>query len=218
MKTFLTMITAMMVMTSCANSSKIETTENYQAQPFTTIEMNGVGNIIYTQGDYNVRAEGDSAIIARTIITFKDDCLTIDQKKGSDTKNSVNFYISSPTLTKVEIDGVGSFEAKQAINFDNDFEFESDGVGSVRISDLNCQNFKFHQEGVGASSVNVKCNKASFKSEGVGACELEIDADTLHLESDGVGAVKVKGHVKHYSSSKGGIVSKISDKHLVVGE
>lgn len=218
MKTFMSIIASVLVMTSCAKPVEVEKTENYQVEPFTCISMSGVGNIIYTQGDYCFRAEGDSSLIARTEITYKDGCLYIDQKKGQETKNSVNFYISAPTLTKVESQGVGTFEAKKSVVFDNDFKFESDGVGSVRISDLTCQNFKFHQEGVGASNVKVKCQKATFESEGVGACDLEIEADTLHITSDGVGAVKVKGHVKHYTSDKGGFVSKISDKKLVVGE
>lgn len=218
MKTFLSIIAAMLVMSSCAKSVEVEKEVDYQVEPFTVISMDGVGNIIYTQGDYKLRAEGDSALIARTEITFKDGCMYIAQKKGHDSKNSVNFYVSSPTLTKVETEGVGTFEAKQTVNFDNDFEFESDGVGSVKISDMICQNFKFHQEGVGASDLKIKCNKASFKSEGVGACDLEIEADTLYLENEGVGAVKVKGHVKHYKAAKDGFVSKISDKKLIVGE
>ncbi len=213
------MASALCVMTSCANSVSVEKIQEYEAQPFAKIEMEGVGNIIYTQADqYSIRAEGDSTLIAHTVLKFEDDCLKIDQTTTKNNKGSVNYYISAPTLTRVESDGVGSFEAKQAVNFANDFEFDSEGVGSVKISDLTCKNLKFHQEGVGASELKVKCQKAVVSSEGVGACKIEIVADSLDLTNEGVGACKVKGHVKTYSCHGGGITSKINDKNLKVGE
>jgi len=181
--------------------------------------MEGVGNIIYTQGDkYSIHAEGDSVLLGRTVVAFEDGTLHITQKRGTESKHGLNFYITSPTLQKVESAGVGTFEANEAVKFDNDFEFESEGVGSVKISDLTCQNFKFHQEGVGASNISIKCQDADISTEGVGACDIEIQANELKLSADGVGAVKVKGHVKKYDRMGGSIVSKISDKKLVVGE
>ncbi len=216
MKTLLTMMAAAMMMVSCG-AKTVEKVENYDAKDFVCINMEGVGKIVYTQGDYNVRAEGDSLFIANTSVDVKDGNLSIklikDVKKNDD---GVTFYISSPTLMKVECGGVGSFEIKEPVNFDNDFAFELEGVGAVKIKDLTCQNFKFDQDGVGASEVSVKCNNAKYASSGVGACKLNVEAETLDITSDGVGAVEVKGHVKHYNKQKSGFVSAIKDKGLVV--
>lgn len=223
MKKYLTMIlvATMAIMTSCAKNVKVEKSVDYEPQPFTSIEMEGVGNIIFTQDkNYRVHAEGDSARIAVTEVTFKDGKLTIRERKhnNKDGSNGVNYYISAPTLVRVESNGVGSFESREAVTFDNDFEIESNGVGQVKIKNLTCQNFKFDQSGVGASEVQIKCQKARIDTDGVGACEIDIEADALKLSSDGVGAVKVKGHVKKYESHSGSFTSRISDKSLVVGE
>ena len=218
MKTLLTMMTAALMMASCG-ARNVECVETYDAKDFVCINMQGVGKIVYTQGDYNVRAEGDSLYIASTSVNVKDGCLTIGLTKNlKKTDDGVTFYISSPTLMKVESEGVGSFEANEPVKFDNDFAFELEGVGAVKITDLTCQNFKFDQEGVGATEVSVKCTNAKYSSAGVGACKLDINAESLDLMSDGVGAVKVKGHVKRYNKQKGGLTSAVNDKDLVVGE
>lgn len=221
MKKFLTMMAfaAMIVMSSCAKSGKVEKVVNYETQPFTQVEMNGVGNIIFTQGsDYSVRAEGDSALIEKTMVTFENGMMKVSQKPNTKSKNGLSFYVTAPSLQKVESNGVGSFESTADVNFDNNFMFESNGVGSVKIKNFSCKNFKYDQEGVGSSDLSIKCENANVSSAGVGSCKLEIEADTLRISVDGVGSVKVKGHVKKYEHQGTSFVSKISDKDLVVGE
>ncbi len=210
---------AMIVMTGCAKSGKVEKVVNYETQPFTQVQMDGVGNIIFTQGsDYSVRVEGDSALISRTFVTFDNGCMKVSQRANSKTKKGLSIYVTAPSLEKAETNGVGSFESTSEVNFDNNFMFESNGVGSIKIKNFTCKDFKYDQEGVGSSDVSVKCQNANIRSAGVGSCKIEIEADYLHVSVDGVGSVKVKGHVKKYEHEGTSFVSKISDKDLVVGE
>lgn len=221
MKKFLTMMAfaAMIVMTGCAKSGKAGKVVNYETQPFTQVEMDGVGNIIFTQGnDYSVRVEGDSVLIAKTTVTFENGLLKVTQEPNVKPKKGLDFYITAPSLQKVESNGVGSFESTSEVKFDNNFMFESNGVGSIKIKNFSCKNFKYNQEGVGSSDLSIKCQNAYVSSAGVGSCKLEIEADTLRISVDGVGSVKVKGHVKKYEHEGTSFVSKISDKDLVVGE
>lgn len=221
MKKFLTMMAfaAMIVMTGCAKSVKGEKVVNYETQPFTQIEMNGVGNVFFTQGnDYSVRVEGDSIMISKTMVTFENGLMKVTQKPNTKSKNGLNFYVTAPSLQKVESNGVGTFESTSEVRFDNHFMFESNGVGSVKIKNFTCKNFKYDQEGVGSSDLSVQCENAYISSSGVGSCKLEIEADSLRISVDGVGSVKVKGHVKKYEHEGTSFVSKISDKDLVVGE
>lgn len=219
MKTFIAMISAICLMSSCVKTSEAQINKEFETQNFNSIEMDGVGKIVYTQSDsYSIRAEGDSILVARTTIEFQDGHMTISQKGNHNNDSGLTIYISSPTLTKVETDGVGSFEAVEPVHFDNDFTFEMEGVGAVKISDLTCQNLKFHQDGVGAAEMKVSCNNAYYHAEGVGASKINIEADSLELINEGVGAMKVKGHVKHYSPHSEGVTAKISDNDLKVGE
>lgn len=221
MKKFLAMMAfaVMIVMTGCAKSGKVEKVVNYETQPFTQVVMDGVGNIIFTQGsDYIVRLEGDSALISRTFVTFDNGCMRVSQKANNKAKKGLNIYVTAPSLEKAETNGVGSFESTSDVNFDNNFMFESNGVGSIKIKNFTCKTFKYDQEGVGSSDLSIKCQNAYVSSAGVGSCKLEIEADTLRISVDGVGSVKVKGHVKKYEHEGTSFVSKISDKELVVGE
>lgn len=221
MKKFLAMMAfaAMIVMTGCAKSGKVEKVVNYETQPFTQVVMDGVGNIIFTQGsDYSVRLEGDSALISRTIVTFDNGCMRVSQKSNNKVKKGLDIYVTAPSLEKAETNGVGSFESTSEVNLDNNFMFESNGVGSVKIKNFTCKDFKYDQEGVGSSDLSINCRNANVRSAGVGSCKLEIEADYLHISVDGVGSVKVKGHVKKYEHEGTSFVSKISDNELVVGE
>lgn len=218
-KLFFTIMAACLVMTSCAKHKNVQITRNYEVQAFQAIDLDGIANIIYTQGDsFAVRAEGDSVQITRTDIKVEDGCLKIRQQNGKGDKQQVDIYITTPTLVKVEMDGVGSFKSQKPVTFANDLKIEAEGVGSVEISDLTCKTLDFDQEGVGSSTLKVKCETAIFHCEGVGSCDLDINADILKVKSEGVGTVKVKGHVKSYERYSGGITSKISDKALEVDE
>lgn len=218
-KLFLTIMAACLVMTSCAKHKNVQITRNYDVQAFQAIDLDGVANIIYTQGDsFAVRAEGDSVQITRTDIKVEDGCLKIRQQNGKGDKQQVDIYITTPTLVKVEMDGVGSFKSQKPVTFANDLKFEAEGVGAVEISDLTCKTLNFEQEGVGSSKLKVKCETALFHCEGVGSCNLNIEADTLKIKNEGVGSFKVKGHVKNYKHHSGGVTSKISDKDLQVDE
>ena len=221
MKKFLAMMAfaVMIVMTGCAKSGKVEKVVNYETQPFSQVVMDGVGNIIFTQGsDYSVRLEGDSALISRTIVTFDNGCMRVSKKSNNKVKKGLDIYVTAPSLEKAETNGVGSFESTSEVNLDNNFMFESNGVGSVKIKNFTCKDFKYDQEGVGSSDLSINCQNANVRSAGVGSCKLEIEADYLHISVDGVGSVKVKGHVKKYEHEGTSFVSKISDKELVVGE
>lgn len=218
MKTLLTMMAAACMMVSCG-AKNAEKTTIYEVEPFTVIQMDGVGEIIYTQGDVcTVKVEGDSIHIANTSVTVKDGKLQIRQIKDVKKSEGLTFYVTSPTLEKVSSAGVGSFKAPEAVKFGNDFFYEQEGVGAVKFEDLTCEDFRFNQEGVGAADIKVRCHDAWYVSEGVGAAEIEIEANKLELTSDGVGAVNVKGQVKEYTKKKSSIISAVKDKNLVVGK
>lgn len=223
-KLVLFMASVLVALTGCAegkNSKNFKSEEVQCYESFTKIDMQGVGKIIYTQGDVPaVKMEGDADVIARTKVIIKDATIQITQEeqKKNKTKDGLTFYLTSPALTNVNLDGVGSFEAPKSVAFNNDFSLEMNGVGSVKIADMTCVNLEFLQNGVGSSEIKVKCNDADIHSEGVGKCNIDIEAEKLNLINEGVGAMKVSGHVNSYSPHSDGITSKITDKDLKIGK
>lgn len=235
MKTFITCMMAAFLMTSCmvngesltkAINAAIESIEtegpkdsvDYELDGFASLKFDAVGAIVYTQGEAcSLRAIGDSSLIAKTNVEVKDGKLLIYLKNGNNQhSSSVKFYVTSPALYDIEINGVGAFKCDQAIDIDGDVNVNIDGVGAIEFKDFSCNNLKFAHKGVGAAELNVKCENFEFLNDGVGAAELDVDVDSLSVNSQGVGAVVVKGKTHSYQKKTGGVTSKVEDKDLKV--
>ena len=118
--------------------------------------------------------------------------LVIDYKEKN-VKNVKNliFYITAPDLSKVKIDGVGNFDAKEKLNLKN-IAFELDGVGNCNVKNLHCDELKLDVDGVGNMKMNVDCGLIKAKVDGVGNITLSGKADTAFFKKDGVGKINHK--------------------------
>ena len=169
------------------------TSKDYKVKNFTSIELQSVGNIIFTQSaNYSCRIEGLPEFIEKTDITVKDKVLIISykQKNVNNVKN-LKIYISAPDLTKVQIDGVGNFTADKTLKLKN-VAFELDGVGNCNVKDLRCDDVKLNVDGVGNIKLNVNCRMINAKVDGVGNITLSGKAETAYIKRGGVGKIGYK--------------------------
>ena len=122
----------------------------------------------------------------------KNGTLVIDYKEKN-VKNVKNliFYITAPDLSKVKIDGVGNFDAKEKLNLKN-IAFELDGVGNCNVKNLHCDELKLDVDGVGNMKMNVDCGLIKAKVDGVGNITLSGKTDTAFFKKDGVGKINYK--------------------------
>lgn len=167
--------------------------EDCKVGEFSAINLQSVGNIIFTQSDtYSCRMEGPFEYVDKTKVTVKGETLVIEfkQKNVKNVKN-LTFYISAPDLNNVKIDGVGNFNAKVPLKLKN-ITFKLNGVGNCEVKNLRCDEVQLAVNGVGNMEMNVNCNTVKAKVTGVGNITLSGKAGSASLKRDGVGRINYK--------------------------
>ena len=93
-----------------------QTSETRNISGYTSIRIDGVATVRFTQGDtWSCRIEGKAEELDRLTTTVKNGTLIIDQRKEGKREQNIQgttLYLSAPTLDEVEIDGVGNSNAK----------------------------------------------------------------------------------------------------------
>ena len=179
----------------------IETSETRNLSGYTSIHIDGVATVRFTQSDtYSCRIEGKAKELARLTTTVENGILTIGQRidhKREQNIQGATLYLSAPALEEVKLDGVGKFECEGTLKAGN-IRFEIDGVGTVEIADLHCQTAQIDIDGVGKGSINVYC-------------------DHLKATADGVSSLKLSGKART-ATLRDSFLGKINDRRLKVGE
>ena len=189
---FIVAIAVLLSVAFCSLSAQ-NVSKDYNVGDFSVINLQSVGNIIFTQSaECTCRLEGPSEFVEKTRITVKNETLVISYKDRN-ARNIKNLicYITAPDLSKVKIDGVGNFDAKERLNFKN-IAFELDGVGNCNVKNLHCDGLKLDVDGVGNMKMNVDCGIIKAKVDGVGNITLSGKADTAFFKKDGVGKINHK--------------------------
>lgn len=167
--------------------------EDCKVGEFSAINLQSVGNIVFTQSDtYSCRMEGSFEYVDKTKVSVKGKTLVIEykQKNVKNVKN-LTFYITAPDLNDVRIDGVGNFNAKEALKLKN-ITFKLDGVGNCEVKNLRCDEVQLIVDGVENMKMNINCNTVKAKVDGVGNITLSGKADRASLKRDGVGRINHK--------------------------
>ena len=114
---FIVAIAVLLSVAFCSLSAQ-NVSKDYNVGDFSAINLQSVGNIIFAQSaECTCRLGGPSEFVEKTRVTVKNGTLVIDYKEKN-VKNVKNliFYITAPDLSKVKIDGVGNFDAKEKLN------------------------------------------------------------------------------------------------------
>lgn len=197
MKNFKALLSTMLlfvIITSCTLAQKREFTEkNFPVESFTKVEVEIIGNIIYTQSSkVSVRAEGDKELVDKLLISVNKGVLKLDfeDKQKIKGKKKLTVYISSPAIEEIDMDGVGNFNMDGVVTAENliiDFE----GVGNFEAKQLQCTNLKASYEGVGNLLLGGTTNFLELTSEGVGSIDTQkLKAKNAIVKAEGVGSVK----------------------------
>ena len=187
-----------------------DTTCTAKVELFNKINTQGVASIYFTQGDeLNIDIEGDKRSVENLKLEVNHGTLYISDKKNIHGRGwqKLNIYITAPDLETVWMDGVGSFNVKESLNLDHNFDFYSNGVGSVNINSVSCGNAGIHNNGVGSLTItHCECGDINIDQGGVGSLKMGLNAQDVRLTSSGVGSVKVNTQcrkIKIYASGVG---------------
>ena len=171
---------------------------------FYQITVIGSPDIIFTEGDYSIEAEGPSNIVNFVNINVDSHVLTVNMK-NEDTigtnqfahgPSPITLYISCPSLQLLAVCGTGSFKSVGAIHTP-DMQVGVLGTGNIELdSVITAGTFRYDSSGDGNAlfhhiQAQQDCN---LLLSGKGNLNADVDiAGNLLIENDNCGNVVVSG-------------------------
>lgn len=190
--------------TACgpAGAQSRQATDQFEVTEFTAIESSVVANIHIRQSPtVSVTAEGSEELLNILDVRMDNDKLILTMedrylKRHKGRSDKLLISISTPTLTKIDSDGVGNIEIDGAFSTP-ELTIDSEGVGNLRADRLDAGSIYISSEGVGNITLGGKADKVEIKSEGVGNVNTtDLTARSAVVTSQGVGNVSC--HASEY--------------------
>lgn len=193
----LTLIAVLFTACISAGAQSRQAADEFEVSEFTAIESTVFANIEIRQSSTtSVTAEGSEELLNLLDVRMDNDklILTMDDrqlKKKKMNKNSDKLLISisTPTLTKIDFDGVGNIEIEGTFSTP-ELTIDSEGVGNFTADNLDAGSIYLSSEGVGNTTLGGKADKVEIQSEGVGNVNSsKLTARSAVVTSQGVGNV-----------------------------
>lgn len=169
------------------------TTVDYDVDPFTELELDGVFNVYIQQGEkVGVSVETDENLHDYVIVEGRGDKLKIDTKRRVNIrkKNRLNVYVTVQDLERLIISGVGNVQTENTLQL-KDLDLRIKSVGNVEL-DLEADNLEGDFDSVGNIRLSGKIGKADIRNGGVGKlAAYDLENETLNLKASGVGKTEV---------------------------
>lgn len=204
MKISATLALIAVLFTSCipAGAQSRHATDQFEVTEFTTIESSVVANIHIKQSPtVSVTAEGSEELLNILDVRMDNDKLVLTMedrhlRKNKGRSDKLVISISTPTLTKLDFDGVGNIEIDGTFTTP-ELTIDSEGVGNLKADKLDAGSIFISSEGVGNTTLGGKADKVEIRSEGVGNVNTSnLTARSTVVISQGVGNVSC--HASEY--------------------
>lgn len=167
--------------------------EDRELASFDQIDMQGVFNVVLSQGDkQSVKVETDENILPMIITTVENNVLTVKMKDSTtiNKMKKITVSITVANLSKITSEGVGSLKSSGVLKL-KDLELVSKGVGASELN-LSLDKLTVHSEIVGALILSGTAKEVIINHEGLGLIQaFDLKAEKLSLHSDGIGAAEV---------------------------
>ena len=180
-------------------------------QDFNYIINLGSIDIIYTQGNFSVEVEGDSATLHFLHTDFDSNLLTVSIGNDGNTDynffgntSNVKMYISCPDLKCVSICGNGSF-ASQATWRTEDLQLGVLGTGALKIGKVECTTLSIQSSDIGDISIaDLHAEDATIYSRSSAHIDLNVDVNNLTVLNEGSQTITLTGsaHKVYVKNSK----------------
>lgn len=177
-------------------------------------------DIVYTQGDYNIEVEGDSALLQYLGFDIDSSVLTITL--GSQAHQDLNIYegksnitinISAPSLQCVSLCSSGDFTSHGLWKNEN-VEMGIISTGSFSCDSIECKTLSLQSSGKGSASfANIKAANATIDNLAESNINATLDVDYIRAINKGNSTMTFNGRAgekEFYPTESGKIV--VSEK------
>ncbi len=187
--------------------------EKREVRGFDRVQLDGMGEVIVTQGDEDsIIIEADDNLLEFIQTTVRGDELVINIKARRPLvpTKPMRFYVTMEDIEGLALDGTGSIRA-EGIETEI-IEFDVNGAGDITIDDLEAEMVDVEIDGIGNLELNgsathqsisidgagnydgkgLESDNASISIDGIGNATLDV-ADTLNVDINGSGKVTYSG-------------------------
>lgn len=187
--------------------------EGREVSNFDRVSLDGVGEVILTQGDrYSLVIEAEDNLMEYIKTSVRGDELTINIKSRRPILPSrpIKFYVTTPNLEAVSVDGAGTVTIDELKT--DSLKLGINGSGQVTIDELDAEEVLIGIDGVGdldligtADSVaisingsgnfngrNLESESASVNIDGLGSATINVE-NNLEVDVNGAGQVVYYG-------------------------
>ena len=219
------LLVCVLMCSSCMNERKLmsvfdseKITERRAHDGFERIEILGSPTVYYAQADsFSVCVKGPKSMVDDIITEVDGHTLKVRNRGkivGDDDQTAV--YVTSPDLTRVQLNGSGDFISNGRIDTDRAI-FVLRGSGDIDVEDIICDECEVELVGSGDFDINrLEAKDVSVSLIGSGDIEVNLcnvgDIKTtfqdacrkVDCELDGSGDIKLSGEVVHLNRHKVG--------------
>lgn len=188
-----------------------KTSKSFPISEFSKLNLEIVGEVNYEQSDhFYLEVNGGTNLIEALTVTNDNGQLMIklkDKDHFSGNKNDLEFRIGSPNLEKINFNSVGTFLSKNEFKGD-ELTIVNNGVGEVKMTDCNVENFNLVSNGVGTIKIKGSTSSTYINSQGVGDIDCsQFKSETAIIECSGIGNISVyaQNHIKVNLSGIGSV-------------
>lgn len=214
---FLAMMAMLMASGSCVMNSSTanrptevpRANQTTTMSPFDEVDLAGAMNVVLEQGTtYAVRVESPATAFEHVVIYVADHTLHIGNKRlqsGSAMTDSVTVYVTTPSLSEIELSGAGNITATQPLKV-TDMHIELAGAGNIDITTLTCTNLDAELAGSGNINVGtLQARDVDTEISGSGNVTYKnINAGRARSEISGSGNITLSGHIDDHRSEISG--------------
>lgn len=216
-------------MSSCFNressDSGREITSVRSVHPFDHIEIKGLCDVKYKQGDsFGVKIVGNKDMVNHILTEFDGRKLSIKPTDGK-----MNFslrrrkripvvYVTSPDLVGIRMEGAGDFEVEGLLDTDT-LKVYLKGAGDVDLNRVICDEAYITLMGMGDIDIDgLTAQRSVLVLKGVGDVDINFEnSGTAVCRLQGVGDIKLSGDLKNLQKTVKGTGS-VNVKNLRLGQ
>lgn len=170
--------------------------EGREVAQFDRIALDGMGEIILTQGDDTslvIEAEDNLMEYIKTTVRGDELTISLQSRRPIIPTEPIKFYVTSPSIEGVSIDGLGTIHA-DTIESDS-IEFSMNGSGAVKIDELNADNLTVDIDGLGTIELAGVVDHQEIDIDGSGSYDgKDIESKTASIDIDGLGSATITVH------------------------
>jgi len=177
-------------------------------KPFSYITSLSGMNIVFRQGDYDIEAEGDSALINYLVTDFDSQILTLSMRGEENVdmnvlESNVNItvYVSSPDLNCISMCGSGTFKQIGTLRTDN-FQMGLMGKGTIDCDTIITPAFRLEVSQPGkAKFKHINSADMLIYNRSAATITADVDAGLLNVVNTTSGSVTLSGRAKEKNVS-----------------